>query len=604
VAALTAGLLLALGLGLAGVLWKWREADRRGDAEREASEQAHKRLGQVEKGVEILASVFRDLDPRSEEKEGRTLRVLLGERLGDAVKQLEGEAVGDPAAVARLQTTLGNSLRELGHLKEAEAVLTKARQTLEDALGPDQLDTLSARSHLAAVYWAQGRYARAEAVLVELLKARTARQGADHVDTIRARGQLAAVYRDQGKPQAEGLLKEVAEGFTARLGAGALETLSSKNNLALVYQAQGKYDLAEAIFREAVEARAARQGPDHPDTLLSKNSLAELYHDQKKYDKAEALFKESLAGLVTKLGANHAYALITRDNLGALYHSRAKYAQAETLHSEALQGFTETLGPDHPYTLLSKNNLASVYWATKKLDRSIPLFEEVLRRQTKKLGPDHPDSLRSLVNLGVNYRDAGRLDESIRCLEGALATLRSRGGAPLAGYAWVPGALAGIYDQAKRFARSEPYYRDSLEQARRQFGADDPRATSAMALLGLNLVQQKKFAEGEKALRDCLAVRSKKQPDEWTTFNTQSVLGAALLGQKKHAEAEPLLARGYEGMKQREASIPTPYRQARLKEALERLVQLHDATGNKAAAARRRKELEALNARGNQRAKK
>ena len=33
-------------------------------------------------------------------------------------------------------------------------------------------------------------------------------------------------------------------------------------------------------------------------------------------------------------------------------------------------------------------------------------------------------------------------------------------------------------------------------------------------------------------------------------------MGATLLGQKKYAEAEPLLLAGYEGMKQREAKIP------------------------------------------------
>ena len=48
------------------------------------------------------------------------------------------------------------------------------------------------------------------------------------------------------------------------------------------------------------------------------------------------------------------------------------------------------------------------------------------------------------------------------------------------------------------------------------------------------------------------------------------MLGGALLGQKKYAEAEPLLLAGYEGMKQREAKIP-PEGKVRLTEALERL---------------------------------
>ncbi len=34
-------------------------------------------------------------------------------------------------------------------------------------------------------------------------------------------------------------------------------------------------------------------------------------------------------------------------------------------------------------------------------------------------------------------------------------------------------------------------------------------------------------------------MRTKIQPDNWITFHTKSLLGAALLGQKKVAEAEP-----------------------------------------------------------------
>jgi hypothetical protein len=57
-------------------------------------------------------------------------------------------------------------------------------------------------------------------------------------------------------------------------------------------------------------------------------------------------------------------------------------------------------------------------------------------------------------------------------------------------------------------------------------------------------------------LRDLLAIRQKQIPDSWLTFNTQSLLGGALLGQKKYVEAEPLLVKGYAGLKTREKTIP------------------------------------------------
>jgi hypothetical protein len=116
-----------------------------------------------------------------------------------------------------------------------------------------------------------------------------------------------------------------------------------------------------------------------------------------------------------------------------------------------------------------------------------------------------------------------------------------------------------------------------------------------LAQTALDLLALKKWAEAEPLLRESLAIRKKQEPDDWRTFNTKSMLGGALLGQKKYAEAEPLLVAGYEGMKKREAKIPPPG-EIRLAEALERLAQLYEATGNKDEAAKWRKELEALKA--------
>jgi hypothetical protein len=93
-------------------------------------------------------------------------------------------------------------------------------------------------------------------------------------------------------------------------------------------------------------------------------------------------------------------------------------------------------------------------------------------------------------------------------------------------------------------------------------------------------------------LRDCLRIRAKNQPDEWTTFDTRAALGEALLRQEKYAEAEPLLVQGYEGVKKRAAKIPPQYRAARPEEALQRLVRLYEATGRRGEAARWQEKLD------------
>jgi hypothetical protein len=126
-----------------------------------------------------------------------------------------------------------------------------------------------------------------------------------------------------------------------------------------------------------------------------------------------------------------------------------------------------------------------------------------------------------------------------------------------------------------------------------QAGADSLPYAGELAALGLILLRQQKWSDAGPLLQDCLAIRQKKEPDAWTTCNTKSLLGGVLLGQKKYADAEPLLLAGYEGIKQREAKIPEQFRNVHLTEALERLVQLYEATGQRDQAEHWRKQLEA-----------
>src|SRR5207302_1945190 len=88
----------------------------------------------------------------------------------------------------------------------------------------------------------------------------------------------------------------------------------------------------------------------------------------------------------------------------------------------------------------------------------------------------------------------------------------------------------------------------------------------------------------------CLALREKAQPDDWRTFDSRSQLGGSLVGQKKFAEAEPLILAGYEGMKAREAKVPAPEK-PRLKQAAERVVQLYDDWGKKEKSEEWRKKM-------------
>ncbi len=113
---------------------------------------------------------------------------------------------------------------------------------------------------------------------------------------------------------------------------------------------------------------------------------------------------------------------------------------------------------------------------------------------------------------------------------------------------------------------------------------------SMLALHGRTLLREQKYAEAEPILRQCLAVRQNLEPNEWPTFNTQSMLGESLLGQRKYADAEPHLLTGYEGLKRTRNLIPIALRQQRWDECMDRLIRLGVETQRPEAVAKWRAE--------------
>ncbi len=508
-----------------------RKALQAAAAEKAANDQAQKRLQQIEKANDLLGSIFQNLDPKEIARTDRPLQAILVAQLDRAVEQLEGEAVGDPVVVATLQDRFGRSLLALGAPGKAVVLLEKARATRQARLGPDDPGTLSTMNNLAAAYLEAGDQGRALDLFEETLRRSRARLGPEHNDTLSTMINLGCAYTEAGKLDlARPLLEEALGLAKARLGLDHTDTLNAMNNLARVNLEAGKLDLAVPLYEEALGHCKARFGPDEPDTLNAMHNLASAYQRAGKLDLAQPLFEETL---------------------------RRRKAR---------------LGPDHPNTLATMNGLGVVYWRGKQLGKSIPLFEETLRRQEAKLGRGHEDTQLTVVNLGVNYRDAGRFKEALPLLEEAVRAAQK--------YPSLRGArvsLLNAYAQAGEYARAVPLVREYLPEARKQMPKDSAQLANLLAMGGAGLLELRHWDEAEPLLRECLAIRTKAQPDTWFVFNTQSQLGGALLGQKKYADAEPLLLAGYAGMKQCEKTIPSPAL-IRLPEALDRLIELYTAT--------------------------
>jgi hypothetical protein len=110
----------------------------------------------------------------------------------------------------------------------------------------------------------------------------------------------------------------------------------------------------------------------------------------------------------------------------------------------------------------------------------------------------------------------------------------------------------------------------------------------AAADLALVHLSQAKFAESETLAREAVKFDRGKRPDDRQLFRAESLLGASLAGQKKYAEAEPLLLEGYQAMAARKDRMGVPDRY-HLDRAREWLVQLYEAWASRRKLPSRRK---------------
>ncbi|MFA6045567.1 MAG: tetratricopeptide repeat protein, partial [Phycisphaerales bacterium] len=582
----------ALLAGVVGFAWQARAVRQQRDlalaaqgAERVAKEQAQKRLAQIEKGNRLLSSVFRDLDPAEIAQSGRPLQAVLVDHLDRAAADLDNDAVGDPLVVAGLQFDLGKSLTGLGEPVKGAALMEKARATCERELGPDNGDTLTASNDLAMAYYSAGDYERAQKLMEETLGRRRALQGPSHAETVTCLSNLALIYQRQKRySDAIGMLKEVLDLRKVSDGPTGAETGNATHNLAIAYQEFGEAQTALPLAKEALILRRKNLGDNHPFTINTMRMLASCYYDTGDVVAARPMLEDAFSRARATLGADHPITLSMVSDLVKLYYNANEIDKVRDLLEECVPLMKAKLGEDHHQTLRSTQNLAAIYWKQDNLAKSIPLFESTVRSSERRLGHTNIDTQMAIANLGVNYASAGRTADALPLLEETFEVSKSN--------AEVRFARQTLFDcyLASGNAPKAAAIVDGVVEYIRASTPAGPRLAGALATIGSGLLQLNLCPQAEGLLREALTIREREAPDMWTTFNTKSLLGGALMGQGRFAEAEPLLLAGYEGIVQREASLPAG--SPRLVEAVDRLVTLYSKLEKPDEVARWRGERE------------
>lgn len=282
-------------------------------------------------------------------------------------------------------------------------------------------------------------------------------------------------------------------------------------------------------------------------------AIGDLYAAHEEWDRAIAEYEK----LRTSYPTNEA----PLAQLAGVYQRTQKLDKAIPLMAEILKLRKSRLGPDHPETVEITNALAQAYLQMNQFDQALPLFEQVLKSQEAKNGRSHPETRTMIANLGAMYLKADRFKEAIPLLEECQVNL----------------LLLQAYAKVGENTKFVKIVQAASAEARSLAPDGGLQLASNLAVVGLHLLKLEKWSEAEPLIRESLDIREKLQPNDWSTFNAKSMLGGALLGQKKYTEAEPLLVQGYEGMKQNLKTIPELGKD-RFKEALDRLINLYAAT--------------------------
>jgi WD40 repeat protein/serine/threonine protein kinase len=283
-----------------------------------------------------------------------------------------------------------------------------------------------------------------------------------------------------------------------------------------------------------------------------------------------------------------------------LAHDRRQFALASRLWSEALAS-DPTLGDDrqaqHRYHAARAATLAAAAQSKEK-----PPLDDAAKAQLRRQAHDWLKA--ELAAWDKHIKSGPSADRRMIVLQltdwthdNDLATIRDTAALSQlrAEEQKAFNQLWADVAQVKKIAWGKfgSYLKKQLPSARKAYANDGPELAYLLTHIGMGLLMQEQWTAAEPFIRECLAIRAKAEPDWWATFHVQSMLGGALLGQKKYTEAEPLLLAGYAGMKERANTI-APMEQDRLNEAVERLVQLYEATGKHHEVARWQRELAAL----------
>jgi serine/threonine protein kinase len=436
--------------------------------------------------------------------------------------------------------------------------LDRASARISGKFNRQPLVEAAIRQTIGETYLDLGLFAEAQRQLERALDLRRRVLGEDNTSTLSTVESMGRLFGNLGRySESERFFRRAVDGRRRLLGEENTGTLTAMNDLALQYWLQGRYAEAEPIWIKVLGIDRRVLGSEHPNTLEAMNRVALVYIRRGKNAEAVELQTQLLNIQRRTLGAEHPETLEVMTNLAIAFQHLGKYREAEFLLSDVVAAQRRMLGEQHPTTVVSMGHLASLYRMEGKFGEAETLMIQALDAGRRVLGPEHPDTLMGMVG------------------------------------------LAHMYGLQGRYREAEPLFLKVLEARRRVLGAEHPLSVHILGELGEVILAERRYFAAGQVLRDALRMYDKTHLDHWRRYWVASMLGASLDAQGDHAQAEPLLLAGYNGMKERAGIIPADNRPS-ISQARAAIVRLYEAWGKPGKAEEWRRIGPLLNSRGSE----
>ncbi len=248
------------------------------------------------------------------------------------------------------------------------------------------------RGYLANTIKALGDLAGARALLEQVLEVFSRTLPADHPDLQKARQNLAIVIKMLGDLAGARALEEaVLEVRLAVLPADHPHLQAARMNLARTLGHLGDVAGARTLFEKVLEVRSRTLPEDHTDLQRARQGLALSMYALGDAAGARALIEDVLEVFSRTLPAEHPELQRTRENLAIALKHMDDLAGARAIEEAVLEVYSRTLPADHPDLQRTRRNLATTIDALGDYPGARVLFEQVLEVGSRTLPAHHRD---------------------------------------------------------------------------------------------------------------------------------------------------------------------------------------------------------------------